>query len=32
MREGEHDDFIWGLIGVSMMVFVAALSYVVWTW
>lgn len=32
MEDGKRDDFIWKLIGVNMMVFVAALSYVVWTW
>ena len=32
MEDDKRDDFIWGLIGVNLMVFVAALSYVVWTW
>jgi hypothetical protein len=32
MEDGKRDDFIWGLIGVSMMTLVVVLSYVVWTW
>jgi len=28
----EYDDFIWGLIGVNMMVFVFVIAYMAWTW
>jgi hypothetical protein len=32
MEDEAKEEFLWGLIGVNLIVFIFAVSYVVWTW